>query len=227
MTPKEVIELAQEARRQVRRPQVHRFPGHVAAHDHPGAAPRRGRSSRTASAFDGSSIRGWQPINASDMIMIPDPDDGADRPVLRAPDAQPHLLDLRPDHEAALLARPAPHREEGRGVPQARRGIGDTAFMGPEAEFFVFDDVRFDQSQPNAGLLLPRQRRGRVEQRPRGVPEPRLQDAAQGGLLPRPADRHARRPAPGDHDRRCMESGHRGRGRPPRGRDAAVSARSG
>ena len=70
-------------------------------------------------------------------------------------------------------------------------GIADTCFIGPEAEFFVFDDVRFD-SQPNAGVLLPRQRRGRLEHGPRGVPEPRLQDAPQGGLLPGPADRHAR-----------------------------------
>ena len=55
-------------------------------------------------AFDGSSIRGWQPINASDMLMIPDPRDGEDGPLLRQPDHQPGLLRLRPDHQAALLA---------------------------------------------------------------------------------------------------------------------------
>ncbi len=66
-------------------------------------------------------------------------------------------------------------------------------------------------------LLLHRQHRGAVELGARGVPEPRLQGPPQGGLLPRPADRLARRSAPGDDAGPAGER-HRGRGRTPRGR---------
>ena len=52
--------------------------------------------------FDGSSIRGWQPINASDMIFIPDPDSAVIDPFLDDADAVAHLRHRRPDHQAAL-----------------------------------------------------------------------------------------------------------------------------
>ena len=96
-------------------------------------------------------------------------------------------------------------------------GIGDTVFMGPEAEFFVFDDVRFDQSQPNAGYYYLDSAEGAWNSGREEFPEPRLQDAPQG-RLPGSADRHARRLAPGDDDRAARER-HRDRSRSPRSRD--------
>ena len=48
--------------------------------------------------FDGSSIRGWRAINASDMLVIPDPEHGLDRCLQRRADPQPHLHDRRSDH---------------------------------------------------------------------------------------------------------------------------------
>ncbi|MBD3609692.1 MAG: glutamate--ammonia ligase [Gammaproteobacteria bacterium] len=92
--------------------------------------------------FDGSSVSGWKGINESDMIMMPDPDTA--------------VLDPFSD-EAQLIIRcdiiePATmqgYERDPRSVAKRAEaylkstGIGDTAFFGPEPEFFVFDDVRW------------------------------------------------------------------------------------
>ena len=71
--------------------------------------------------FDGSSIRGWQPIHASDMLVIPDPETAVMDPFIDPADAVADLQHRRPDHQGELLARPAQHRAEGRGVPEVDR----------------------------------------------------------------------------------------------------------
>ena len=95
--------------------------------------------------FDGSSIAGWKDISESDMALIPDPTTAVMDPfsaqaslilfcdVLEPSTGQPYGRDPR------SVARRA---EAYLGAT----GIGDTAYFGPEAEFFVFDDVRFDVS---------------------------------------------------------------------------------
>ena len=95
--------------------------------------------------FDGSSIRGWKSIQESDMLVMPDPGTAFMDPFTEMP-----TLSLICD-----IVDPITREDYGRdprGV--ARRaetyikstGVADTAFCGPEAEFFVFDDVRFDQN---------------------------------------------------------------------------------
>ena len=98
--------------------------------------------------FDGSSIAGWKAINESDMSLIPDPTTAVMDPFTN----QPTLI-LYCDVHDPLTGEP--YSRDPRST--ARRaeaylkstGIGDTAYFGPEPEFFVFDDVRFDVSMHN------------------------------------------------------------------------------
>ena len=93
--------------------------------------------------FDGSSIAGWKAINESDMCLMPDLTTATIDPffaqatlvlvcdVLEPTTGKPYNRDPRSTAKAAVDY-------------MANQGIGDTAFFGPEAEFFVFDDVKFD-----------------------------------------------------------------------------------
>jgi glutamine synthetase len=97
--------------------------------------------------FDGSSIRGWQTINESDMSFIPD----ADSAVMDPFHAEP-TLSLTCDIVDAVTRQP--YSRDPRNIARKaehyvkQTGIGDTAYFGPEPEFFVFDDVRFAEG-PN------------------------------------------------------------------------------
>jgi len=99
--------------------------------------------------FDGSSIRGWKAINESDMLIIPDPNTMWLDPFVSAP-----TISLTCDvYEPATKEK---YSRCPRNIAQKAQayllstGIADTAYFGPEAEFFVFDDVRFDSSQNNS-----------------------------------------------------------------------------
>jgi len=99
--------------------------------------------------FDGSSIRGWKAINESDMAMVPDPKTAWIDPFMEEP-----TLSLICSIQEPRTGEP--YSRDPRSIAQKAidylisTGIGDTAFFGPEAEFFIFDDVRFDQTQ-NSG----------------------------------------------------------------------------
>lgn len=98
--------------------------------------------------FDGSSIRGWKPINESDMLIIPDPNTLFVDPFV----VEPTISLICDVYEPATKEK---YTRCPRNIAQKAEaylistGIADTVFYGPEAEFFVFDDVRFD-SQPNS-----------------------------------------------------------------------------
>ena len=92
--------------------------------------------------FDGSSIAGWKAINESDMILMPD----ADTAVMDPFSAKPSLI-LFCDIVEPSTGQPY-NRDPRSTAKKAEAylkssGVGDTAFFGPEAEFFVFDSVRF------------------------------------------------------------------------------------
>jgi len=93
--------------------------------------------------FDGSSIRGFQEIQESDMILIPDPDTGVVDPFRQHPTLNLNCYVHDPVTGEAYSRDP---RYIAKKAEQhlAGTGIADTAYFGPEAEFFIFDDIRFD-----------------------------------------------------------------------------------
>jgi glutamine synthetase len=96
--------------------------------------------------FDGSSIRGWQPINASDMLVIPDPTTAVIDPFCERPTLSLicNIVDPITKEEYSRDPRNIARKAE---AYLKSTGIGDTAYFGPEPEFFIFDDVRYDQNQ--------------------------------------------------------------------------------
>src|SRR5438552_7592 len=95
--------------------------------------------------FDGSSIRGWQGISESDMLLMPDASSATLDPFTEAP-----TLSLICEIADPLTHEPYakdPRRIAKRAEDYLRSsGIADTAYMGPECEFFVFDEVSYDLS---------------------------------------------------------------------------------
>src|ERR1044071_9546748 len=97
--------------------------------------------------FDGSSIRGWKSIEASDMLAMPDPDTAWIDPFMVEP-----TLSLT--CTIAETGTREPYIRDPRGIAQraekylASTGLADTAVFGPDAEFLIFDNVQFDHT-PN------------------------------------------------------------------------------
>ncbi len=92
--------------------------------------------------FDGSSIAGWKSIDQSDMKLMPDPDSAYMDPFYAEKTLCLHCTVLEPDTDERYGRDPRGTARNAEEYLKAT-GIGDTAFFGPEAEFFLFDDVRF------------------------------------------------------------------------------------
>ncbi|MEE9137821.1 MAG: type I glutamate--ammonia ligase, partial [candidate division NC10 bacterium] len=101
--------------------------------------------------FDGSSIRGWQAIHASDMIVLPDPETAVMDPFTAVPTLSLICNILDPITREQYTRDPRNVAGKAEAYLKAT-GIADTAYFGPEPEFFIFDDVRFD-FQPNCGYF--------------------------------------------------------------------------
>ncbi|MGC4119247.1 MAG: type I glutamate--ammonia ligase [Myxococcales bacterium] len=100
--------------------------------------------------FDGSSIRGWQPIHASDMMVVPDPASATMDPFMRDP-----TLSLICNIVDPVTREP--YSRDPRHIAQKaerfleQTGLGDKSYFGPEAEFFIFDGVSYDAG-PNGAF---------------------------------------------------------------------------
>lgn len=96
--------------------------------------------------FDGSSIRGWKAINESDMAMVPDPTTAWIDPFMKEKTLS-LICSIKEPRTGEWYSRD-PRTIAQKAVDYLiSTGLGDTVFVGPEAEFFVFDDVRFDQAE--------------------------------------------------------------------------------
>ena len=103
--------------------------------------------------FDGSSIAGWKAINESDMILKPD----LSRTVID-PFTSHNTMNIFCDVMDAI--KKDPYERDPRGTAKKaeaylkKSGIGDKAYFGPEAEFFVFDDVKYKNDMNETGFKI-------------------------------------------------------------------------
>ncbi|SFJ85434.1 glutamine synthetase [Amycolatopsis sacchari] len=97
-------------------------------------------------AFDGSSVRGFQSIHESDMLLLPDPETARIDPFRKEKTLSINFFVHDPFTREAYSRDP---RNIARKAEQyiAESGVADTVFFGPEAEFYIFDSVRFNSSE--------------------------------------------------------------------------------
>lgn len=103
--------------------------------------------------FDGSSIEGWKAINESDMILKPD----LSKSYIDPFSATPMLVlfcDIVEPSDGQLYARDPRATAKRAEAYLKSTGIGDTVYVGPEPEFFMFDDVRFEDGYAGSGFAI-------------------------------------------------------------------------
>ncbi|MFQ5588424.1 MAG: type I glutamate--ammonia ligase [Nitrospiria bacterium] len=144
MTPKEVLEFAKANNVEMVDFKFVDFPGQWQHFGTP-ISEFTEATFEEGSGFDGSSIRGWQAINNSDMLAVPDPTTAIIDPFCKTPTLSV-VCDIKDPISNEPYARDPRHIAQKAENYLKATGIGDTAYMGPEAEFFVFDEVSFDQN---------------------------------------------------------------------------------
>jgi len=107
---------------------------------------------KEGSGFDGSSIRGWQAINNSDMLVIPDPNTAMIDPFCQVPTLSMVCDILDPITQEPYSRDPRYVAKKAESY-LLKSKLGDVAYFGPEAEFFIFDGARFDQNT-NSGYYF-------------------------------------------------------------------------
>jgi glutamine synthetase len=95
--------------------------------------------------FDGSSIRGFQKIHESDMLLFPDPGSAFVDPCLQVPTLT-LVCDVRDPVTKQAYSRDPRYVARKAEAHLARSGVADTSYWGPEVEFYIFNSVRFDQN---------------------------------------------------------------------------------
>jgi glutamine synthetase len=152
MTPKEVLEYAKS--NDVRQLDL-RFTDLPGLHQHVSYPISQLSEDTFEEGFgiDGSSIRGWAAINESDMLLIPDPTTATIDPFFEVPtlamvcDVIDPITRQHYDRDPRWIAKKAE-------LFLQNTGIADTAFFGAEAEFFIFDNIRFDQNVNSAFYFI-------------------------------------------------------------------------
>jgi glutamine synthetase len=149
MTPEQVLAMAKEKGAKVVDLRFMDFPG-MWQHFTVPLGELTEESFEDGFGFDGSSIRGWQPINASDMLVIPDAATAKIDPFFKVPTLV-LICDIADPITREAYTRDPRNIAKKVEAYLKSSGIGDTAYIGPEAEFFIFDDIRYD-SQTNGAF---------------------------------------------------------------------------
>ena len=145
MTPKDVLDLAKENGAKVVDLRFMDFPG-LWQHFTVPISELEESSFEDGFGFDGSSIRGWQPIHASDMLVVPDATTAKMDPFYEAPTLVLICNIVDPVTREAYTRDPRNIAQKADAYLKSS-GIGDVAYFGPEAEFFIFDDIRFESTR--------------------------------------------------------------------------------
>ena len=148
MTPEDVIKLVADEGVQIIDLKFTDLPGTL---QHVGVPPNEVNESLFANGtgFDGSSIRGFQTIDESDMLIVPDPNTAVIDPVYNIKTLS-LICDIRDPLTGSDYTRDPRYVARKAEAYLASSGIGDTSYWGPEAEFFIFDSARFDQDAHSA-----------------------------------------------------------------------------
>lgn len=150
-TPRDVLVLAKEIKAEMVDLKFVDFPG-VWQHLSVPIATLSESNFDDGFGFDGSSIRGWQPIHNSDMLLLPDPTTVKVDPFTKASTLSLICNIVDPITKVSYSRDPRYLAQKAEAYLKST-GVGDTAYFGPEAEFFIFDDIRFDQTQ-NGGFYF-------------------------------------------------------------------------
>jgi glutamine synthetase len=144
MTPKDAINLAQEKKAEIVDIKFMDFIGTWQHFSIP-LSEYEEEIFEDGLGFDGSSIRGWKSIDSSDMLVIPDPNTAVMDPFCEVPTLSLlcNIVDPLTKEDYSRDPRNIARKAE---AYVKSSGAGDTAFFGPEPEFFILDDVRYDQN---------------------------------------------------------------------------------
>lgn len=144
-TPAEVIALCRERGIQIVDLKFTDLPGTLQHFSIPAKALDEGVF-REGIGFDGSSIRGFQHIHESGMLLVPDPATAFVDPIYKVPTLS-IICDVRDPVTGERYWRDPRHVAQKAEAYLQESGIADTAYFGPEVEFFIFDSVRYDQNE--------------------------------------------------------------------------------
>ena len=144
MTPKQVLEMAKEKGAKVVDLRFMDFPG-IWQHFTVPIRELEESSFEDGFGFDGSSIRGWQPIHASDMLVVPDAATAKMDPFYQEPSLVLIGNIVDPMTRESYTRDPRFIAQKAETYLKSS-GIGDVAYFGPEAEFFIFDEIRFESA---------------------------------------------------------------------------------
>ncbi|HDI60918.1 MAG TPA: type I glutamate--ammonia ligase [Desulfobacteraceae bacterium] len=145
MTPAEALKMAKEEDVKVVDIRFMDFPGMWQHFSVPVKELDEG-SFEDGFGFDASSMRGWQPINASDMLVIPDAATAKIDPFFEVPTLV-MIGDIADPITREAYSRDPRHIAKKAEAYLKRTGLGDTAYIGPEAEFFIFDNIQYESGR--------------------------------------------------------------------------------